>query len=110
MWFPGISDSVQVLKSMGFDVVDPVKQDNEWMWNDNEQRPRPSFAFRNLAMLKDIEELSIPNTVLFLIPGWNQFPEAIAMYHVATAMGRIVKDIPNVVLTKEAVSECSSDR
>lgn len=63
------------------------------MWRTDPHLP-PTGGFRSLAMTMDVEALSPPGTVLFLLPGWSQYPEAHAMVAVANAMHRDIMDIP----------------
>jgi hypothetical protein len=46
-----------------------------------------------MAMIGDVEALATAG-VLLMIPGWEQYPESVAMYHVAMAMGKPTFDVP----------------
>lgn len=79
--------------------MDPVAQDNKTMWTT--ESSGPTKAFRNLAILEDVRAFSEPGTVLFLLPGWSQYPEAEAMVAVAKAMDREVHEL-NEQIFKES--------
>lgn len=90
------------LARAGWDVINPVTQDNMTMWPTGISSP--SRAFRNLAMVEDVKSLAEPGVTLFLMPGWAQYQEAHAMVAVANAMDRAVLDLPEHVFNKE--QEC----
>lgn len=60
------------------------------MWPDG---TNSSTVFRNLSMVEDVKALSEAGVSLALLPGWNQFPEAVAMVSVAQAMGKTVIEL-----------------
>jgi len=82
---------VRNLTIQGWDVVNPVTQDNKNMWPTGISGP--TKAFRNLAIVQDVMALSEAGITLILLPGWSQYPEASAMVAVAKAMDRDVQEM-----------------
>ena len=81
----------------GFKPIDPNLQDYERMWDDSDYTS-PRSAYRNNALVGDVASMSSASVVL-VVPGWNQYQEAVALYQVALAMGKTIVDIPNHALT-----------
>ena len=104
--FPAVSTAAAVLSRNGWDVINPVSQDNRTMWPTGISPP--TKAFRNLAIVEDVKSLSEPGVTLFLMPGWTQYEEAHAMVAVARAMGRDVQDLPESIFNKELECQESS--
>ncbi len=84
--------------SQMYTAVDPEQQDLIHMWDDTDSG-KSSHAYRNLAMVHDVNALC-GAAALLLMPGWQQYPEAVAMHAVATAMGRHITDIPEHAFTR----------
>lgn len=95
-WHPsrihGVDQVLRWAKESGYECVDPSLQDYRLMWDDTEYI-QPRTAYRNMAMIGDVEALATAG-VLLMIPGWEQYPESVAMYHVAMAMGKPTFDVP----------------
>lgn len=85
---PGVGIAVSWLKRSGYDTIDMVGQDDK-LW----KQSISSSAFRDQALISDTINLSGCGT-LFLVPGWEQYPEAHAMVAMAGAMHKHVAMLP----------------
>lgn len=56
-------------------------------------------------MVEDVKALSEAGVSLALLPGWNQFPEAVAMVSVAQAMGKTVIELNEGIFTETECQE-----
>lgn len=77
------------------DCVNPSVKDLESLWDTDER----SAAYRNLAIAHDVRTL-IGVDALYMLPGWEQWPEAVALYHAANAMKKQVVDLPASAFTE----------
>ncbi len=93
--FPAIADAVRWLTNRGFECINPSVKDLETMWETDVR----SSAYRNTALVHDVRTL-LGVDALYMMPGWEQWPEAVAMFHVAKAMKKQVVDLPASAFTE----------